>query len=203
MPPDSPALLSERFAAGDETAIRELYRHYGGPIQTVARSLVRDPELVAEVVQQTFVKAWRASSSFEPGRELAPWLYSIARRTAIDVLRREGRIADHRATPPADAEAGANQADLAVEGPSFERTWELHELRRALETLPPEERDIVRLSHLVGLSHGEISSRLGVPVGTVKSRSARAHKRLAAALGHLRPENQTASRTVEGKQEPS
>jgi RNA polymerase sigma-70 factor (ECF subfamily) len=58
-------------------------------------------------------------------------------------------------------------------------------VRSALEKLPADERDVVRLAHLGGLTHREVAEELGVPIGTVKSRSARAHRRLAALLGHL------------------
>lgn len=167
--------LAERFAAGDDAAVREVIARYGGPVRTVARSMV-GPELVSDVVQQTFVKAWKASSSFDPTRDLAPWLYSIARRTAIDAMRREGRPT---------ASAHEPEVDVAVTPLSFERTWEKYEVRRALDQLSPEEREVVRLSHLVGMPHSEIAERLGLPIGTVKSRSNRAMKRLAVALGHL------------------
>lgn len=164
------------FRAGDPEAVRAVYQRHAGAVHTVARSLVGDPELAADVVQQTFVKAWRAAASFEEGRELAPWLYSIARRTAIDALRSERRptMGDH-----------APEVDPPVTTISFERTWEVLEVRQAVEQLPEAEREVVRLSHLLGLTHVEVAERLGVPVGTVKSRSGRAHKRLAAALGHL------------------
>ncbi len=183
------------FRSGDEDAVREIYRRYGGAVTTVARSMVGQPELVEEVVQQTFLKAWRAAATFEEGRDLAPWLYSIARRTAIDVLRRERRptMGDHEP-----------ETDVAVTTISFEQTFEAYEVRSAIDGLPAEERAVVELSHRIGLPHSEIAERLGVPIGTVKSRSARAHKRLAAALGHLasgadRPgsANQSASPTVE------
>ncbi len=181
--------LAARFRAGDDEAVRAVYRHHGGAVATVARSIVRDPELTEEVVQQTFVKAWRAAASFDEDRELGPWLYAIARRTAIDVLRVERRPTTGDHLP---------ETDVAIESISFERTWEIHELRRALDDLPPDERTVVRLSHLVGLSHPEIAARLEVPVGTVKSRSARAHRRLAAALAHLLP---SANRPVIGSVE--
>lgn len=168
--------LIARFVAGDNDAVRAVIAEYGGAVRTVARSMVADPELVSEVVQQTFIKAWKAASTFDPARELAPWLYSIARRTAIDVLRRERRptTGDHEP-----------EVDVAVAPPSFEQTWERFEVRRALDQLSPEERQIVRLSHLMGVPHSEIAERLGLPIGTVKSRSNRALKRLAVALGHL------------------
>ncbi|MGH1504236.1 MAG: RNA polymerase sigma factor [Acidimicrobiales bacterium] len=174
--------LGERFRRGEEAAIREVHARYAGPVSTVARSVVRDPELVSEIVQQTFVKAWRAAATFEGQRDLAPWLYSIARRTAIDVVRRENRggvtlidIDDVSETAPAPG------------GPTFERTWERWEIRAAVDDLPPGEREVVKLQRLMGMTHPEIAEHLGVPVGTVKSRSAKAHKRLAAALRHLQP----------------
>lgn len=186
MPEPPPPEVIARFRTGDEDAVRAVFRHYGGAVQTVARSMTGDRELVAEIVQQTFVKAWRAAASFDVTRDLAPWLYTIARRTAVDVLRREMQPTRGDHEPETDA---------AVTTISFERTWEIHEVRRALDELPDGEREVVRLGHLVGLSHPEIAERLGVPVGTVKSRSARAHKRLAVALGHLA--NQTDTTHVE------
>lgn len=194
-----------RFRAGDEDAVRTVYRRYGGAVATVARSMISQPELVEEVVQQTFLKAWRAAATFDESRELAPWLYSIARRTSIDVLRRERRptAGDHEP-----------ETDVAVTPLSFERTFEAFEVRRAVDDLPPEERAVVELSHRVGMTHTEIAAQLGVPVGTVKSRSSRAHKRLAAALGHLAPgdaddsgknvaeiANRTALPNVEGRED--
>lgn len=169
--------LAARFKAGDEEAVREVVGRYSGAIQTVARSMLSSPELVAEVVQQTFVKAWQSSSSFDDRRELAPWLYSIARRTAIDVLRREGKPT-----------AGAHEqpVEVAVDSVSFERTWEIHEVRQALDELPDAERVVMQLSFLAGMSHEQIAEKLDIPVGTVKSRTGRAKKRLMASLAHLR-----------------
>jgi RNA polymerase sigma-70 factor (ECF subfamily) len=174
MSPVSEAM--ERFQAGEPDGIRALYREYSGAVHTVAISIVRDRELAADVVQQTFVKAWRAAASFQPGREVAPWLYSIARHTAIDALRSEGRPTRGGHQP---------EVDVQVDSESLEQTWERFEVRRAIDALPPDEREVVRRSHLLGHTHEEIAEQLGVPVGTVKSRSGRAHKRLAASLAHL------------------
>lgn len=165
-----------RFRAGDEDAVRAVHQRYGGAVRTVARAMVGDPELVADVVQLTFIKAWRAAATFDADRELGPWLYTIARRTAIDVLRRERRPTTGGHLP---------EVEQSVDTISFEQTWLIFEVRRALDDLPPEEREVVRLSHLDGITHPEIAERLGIPLGTVKSRSARGMRRLAAALGHL------------------
>jgi RNA polymerase sigma-70 factor (ECF subfamily) len=169
----------DRFRRGDPDAVREVYRRYAGAVNTVARSIVRDRELAADVVQQTFVKAWRAAATFDGDRELGPWLYSIARRTAIDALRSESRPNRGGHEPEIDA---------GVTVMSFERTWEIHEVRSAIDDLPPDEREVVRRSHLLGYTHEQIADQLGVPIGTVKSRSNRAHRRLVAALAHLLPE---------------
>jgi RNA polymerase sigma-70 factor (ECF subfamily) len=193
--------MVEDFRAGDPEAVRAVYRRYSGAVHTVARSVVGgDDELCADVVQQTFTKAWRAARTFEGDRDLAPWLYAIARRTAIDALRAERRPTrgDH-----------APETDVGVVTLSFEQTWEAHEVRSALDALPSDERDVVRLAHVAGLSHVEVAERLGIPVGTVKSRMHRAHRRLAAALSHLLPDsgagrrgpNRTGSSVVQGGEE--
>lgn len=183
--------LVERFRAGDPDAVRALYREYGGAVLTVARSIVHDHELAADVVQQTFVKAWRASATFDRDRQVAPWLYSIARHTAIDALRAEARPTRGGHQP---------EVDVQVDGESLEQVWERFEVRRAIDALPPDEREVVRRSHLLGHTHEQIAEQLGVPIGTVKSRSGRAHKRLAAALAHLEAgpasANQPRSRSV-------
>jgi RNA polymerase sigma-70 factor, ECF subfamily len=174
MAPVSDAM--DRFRAGDPDAVRALYRNYAGAVHTVAISIVRDRELANDVVQQTFVKAWRAAASFEDGREVAPWLYSIARHTAIDAVRSEARPTRGGHEP---------EVEVPVDSESLEATWERFEIRRAVDALPEEEREVVRRSHLLGHTHEEIAQQLGVPVGTVKSRSSRAHKRLATSLAHL------------------
>jgi RNA polymerase sigma factor (sigma-70 family) len=172
---DDDTELNERFRLGDEAAVRAVYQRYGGAMFAVAMSMLSDRELAAECVQQAFVRAWRASKSFDPGRQLRPWLATITRRVAVDIYRREART---RSEPRADV-------DDTVVPIAFERTWEAFEVRAALDQLPDDEREIMRLAHFDGLTHSEIADKLRVPVGTVKSRSFRAHRRLAGLLSHL------------------
>lgn len=166
------------FRAGEADAVRAVYRRYAGALHAVARSMTSDRELAAEAVQTAFVKAWQAADGFDETRELAPWLYAITRRATVDAIRRERRPTrgDH-----------APETDVPVHTMSFERTWEAFEVRRALDTLPREERDVLRLSHLIGLTHTEIARQLGIPLGTVKSRSHRGMRRLEQTLDHLSP----------------
>jgi RNA polymerase sigma factor (sigma-70 family) len=165
----------ERFRAGDPDAVRTVYRDYSALVHAVTFKALGSQQLAEEATQLTFVKAWRAAESFDPSRGLGPWLATIARRTAIDLYRREAR----RVTDPLD-EA------VAAELPAVDDVFDTWAVREAIDELPPIEREVVRLQHLESLTQAEIGERLGVPIGTVKSRSSRAHRRLAARLGHLR-----------------
>ena len=179
----SDAELAVRFRDGDDEIVRAVYRRYAGPMLSVARSSLRDRELAEEAVQQAFLQAWRAAGSYDPARPLSSWLFSITRRVCIDLYRRERRQA---IVMDAD-DLPATVADDDV-GLSVERAWQAWEVRQALETLGDGEREVVRLSHLEGLSLPETAERLGLPVGTVKSRSHRAYRRLGEELRHLRSE---------------
>ena len=167
----------QRFAGGDPDAVRDLYREFGRPVFTVTYSALRDRGLAEEAVQLTFLQAWRAAGRFDTERDPGPWLYAIARRVAVDVYRRERR---HLGRLQLDSET-----DMAVLSESFEQTWEAWQIRLALERMPTAQRDVVKAIHFEGLTYAETAQRLGVSLGTVKSRSNRAHRRLAALLGHL------------------
>jgi RNA polymerase sigma-70 factor (ECF subfamily) len=170
------ASLLRRFQAGDPEAVRALYERYGRAVFTVAVRALGDRTLAEEVVQQTFLQAWRSAERFDVDRDPGPWLYVIARRAAVDAFRRERR---HRAERDDDVE-------IVALPPSFEGMWEAWEVRAAIDRLSEDERNVIEATHFKGLSHEEAAAELGVPVGTVKSRSHRAHRRLAGLLAHLR-----------------
>src|SRR5438309_1975520 len=83
--------LALRFQTGDPDAVRQVYRRYAGPVHTLCRSLLGDPALVDDAVQQTFLQAWRAAGRFDPSRPLSAWLYAIGRRVCIDEYRKARR----------------------------------------------------------------------------------------------------------------
>ena len=169
----------EAFRHRDANAVRAMFREYGNLVYAVAYHALGRHELAEEAVQHTFVNAWQAADRLDLDRDPAPWLATIARRAAIDIYRRESR----RPTI-ALAESGARQrAVTTIAGETLDAVWHV---RQAIDALPSDEATIVRLQHLDGMTHREISEKLGLALGTVKSRSYRAHRSLARLLGHLR-----------------
>lgn len=158
--------------------MRDLYDAYSRPIFAIALRSLGDRMLAEEVVQQTFVNAWRAAARFDPELDPAPWLYAIARRAAVDMYRRERRHRENR----------REETDMAILAPSFEGLWEVWEVRCAVDGLPAEERAVIEATFYRDLTHAEAAEELGIPLGTVKSRSHRAFRRLAGFLDHLRTE---------------
>lgn len=168
--------LNERFVSGDPEAVRELYRDYGRPLYGAVYRIVGDHGLAEEAVQQTFLKAWRAAHRFDVDRDIAPWLFTIAKRVAVDIYRRERR---HTAE-----ELG--ERDVGYDGTGIETTFAIFEVRKAMEGLADEEKAVLAATHFAGLSHQQAAAQLGVPPGTVKSRAYRAYRKLESALAHMR-----------------
>jgi RNA polymerase sigma-70 factor, ECF subfamily len=173
--------IRSRFRDGDATAVRAVYREYGRLVYAVALRVLNDRALAEEATQAAFLKAWRAAAALDPEREIGPWLATIARRVAIDVLRRESG----RQATPLDAVPPSDPA-LASAPAGADTVHDAWAVREAVETLPEDERVVVRLQHFEGMTHGEIAAKLDVAVGTVKSRSFRAHRKLAERLAYLR-----------------
>lgn len=153
--------------------MKAVYERFRGPVFAIGMSVLHDHGLAADATQQTFVKAWQAATTYDPSRELAPWIYAIARRTAIDIYRKQSRS------------IASEDVDTPTLPPALDTIWEVFEVRSALDRLPDDERRVVKLSHFDGLTHSEIAEHMGIPIGTVKSRSHRAHQRLLELLRHL------------------
>jgi RNA polymerase sigma-70 factor (ECF subfamily) len=172
--------LASRFASGDADTVRVVYQTYGRLVFAIAYRVLGDTGLAEDATQQTFVQAWRAAGSYDPDRPLAAWLTTIAKRVAIDVHRRERRHRD------VDDIETSDSSSLITLPPSAEQIHDVAEVRRALDELPAADRDLIRMQHFDELSHAEIAQELEIPLGTVKSRTFRAHRRLAGLLTHLR-----------------
>lgn len=186
--PDASAAASElsadvlrRFAEGDEGAFAQVYQRYSGPMFTVALRTLGRRDLAADAVQQAFLQAWRAAATVTPGVSIAPWLFTITKRCAIDVWRKENRHDPVDPSSPAITSLGSTP-------PGIESAWEAWQVRSALAQLTADEQDVMKLAYVEGLSQSEIATQRGLPLGTVKSRTGRAQRRLAQLLSHLAPE---------------
>lgn len=151
--------LEERFAAGDETALREAFDQYGRLVMSVARRLVGDD--AEDLVQVAFIAAWKSRDRFDPAKgSLSSWLAGIARFKAIDHLRAAGRR---------PATGGGEPNDIATIQVEAGRVTDRLILTDAMTRLAPERRHVVELAFYHDLTHSEISERLDMPLGTVKS----------------------------------
>lgn len=173
--------LAERFNSGEELAFTEAYHRYVKAMFVAALNLLGNRDLAAEAVQQAFIKAWQGHHTFDPDRDLKAWLYTITRRAAIDIHRRTRRTREETSL---DGEA---TNAVTVDPPSLERIWRIWEVRRAVQQLGERERGVLQLSYFQQLTHSEIGSHLGIPLGTVKSRMTRAQRQLAQLLTHVAP----------------
>ncbi len=169
MPPPLEQLADEALltlvAQADEEALGSLYDRYGRVAYGLALRILRDPDLAQDAVQEAFLSVWRTAAAFDPRRASAQtWLLTIVHRRAVDVVRREERRRADPLPPEETAETGET---------TDEQAW-VREQRRgvqaALAELPDDQRQALELAYYGGLSQSEIAERLGVPLGTVKSR---------------------------------
>ncbi|MFI6132658.1 RNA polymerase sigma factor [Micromonospora sp. NPDC051141] len=179
---DETPSLAQRFHNGEETALAEMYRCYSGAMFATALNLLGNRDLAAEAVQQAFVQAWRAADRFDPSRELRPWLYAITRRAAVDVHRRQRRTSHDVSVD----DSWSVEGEIATEGPSIDTMWQVWQVREALDQLPADERLVLQLAYYQQMTQSEVADALGIPLGTVKSRTYRAQRNLAVRLAHLR-----------------
>ena len=180
--------LLHQVQLGDESGLEGLYARYGGLIFTLALRIVGDPELAREVLQDTFLRCWDRSGTYDAERgRVAGWLMGIARRRAIDVLR--SRPHQARLREQANLTVAASAAiPTATTEPSVMRQT----VAGALRGLPMAQRQVIELAYYGGLTQSEIASELAVPLGTVKSRTREALDRLRSMLGPVIEQHQEA-----------
>jgi len=172
--------LLERIAKGDGEALAELYDRLSPMLLALARRILEDLAEAEEVVQETFLQAWNQAGRYESHRSaVSTWLVLITRSRAIDRLRTRkvvGRTLD-------GFQQESKGAHTSPEGVSSVQDHERRQrVRRELDTLPAEQRDVLELAFFEGLTQSEISERTGTPLGTVKTRTLLAMKKLRKAL---------------------
>lgn len=172
--------LFRRIAAGDEDAFRALFRRYAPTALALARRIVRQQNLAEEVMQEVFLSLWRDGDRFDARRGTArAWVMGMVHKRAVDAVRRE-EAQRRRADEASVLEAVEDPAEEVVE--DLDRPHERLAVRAALDTLPSEQRQVIELMYFDGLSQTRISERLSLPLGTVKSRTRLAMRRLREAL---------------------
>lgn len=161
-------------AAGDrDEPLVELYRRYAKRIYGLGLHLLGDRGLAEDLVQETFVRLWRSSPRFDPDRgSVKTFVFTLARRAAVDLWRR-------RRDPHAVAAHGPEQA---VDDDSFEELLLSLELRDALDELTANHREVLELHYRADLTQQQIADRLGIPLGTVKTRTYHALRALKRQL---------------------
>lgn len=155
------AALVGRAADGDEDAVAAIFDAYAGPLYGFGLRRLGDPTLAEELVQAVMTRVWRLAGRYDPDRgSVRTWIFTIARSIAVDLYRRQPR-AEPRAQLPERGEV--------VE--ELEGLLRAEAVRAALDRLSDEHREVIDLAYYRGLSQAEIAERLGLPLGTVKSRT--------------------------------
>jgi RNA polymerase sigma-70 factor, ECF subfamily len=162
--------LIQRVAERDAGAFELLYRRYARPMFGLALRRLGDRMRAEDAVQETFAALWRSARTYRPERGPgAPWLYAVARNAIVDRAR-------NRTDAPSEIpDAASLELGPAERAEASFVSWRVH---RALEGLPQSERDVIELAYWGGLSQSEVASFLGIPLGTVKTRT-------RSGLGHL------------------
>ena len=164
-----------------EAAVSALYDRYSRTVYGVGLKILGDRSSAEELVQEVFLKVWRSSRNFDPSRgSFSTWLYRVTRSCALDLYRK--RASRVRQVSDGDPYIAATRD--TSDGPQevMDESWLSWRVSRALEALDAPHREVIELAYFGGLSQREISERTGVPLGTVKTRTARAFKRLRTEL---------------------
>jgi RNA polymerase sigma-70 factor (ECF subfamily) len=173
-------LLQRIAERADPAAFRELYEAYGPRVKAYMMRKGADAGTAEDLAQETLLTVWRKAALYAGDRgSMTTWVFAIARNLRIDRLRREvpwqelpeGRLAEASSEPMPDEAMAEKERQERVQA--------------ALAELPPEQKDVVSLAYLEGLSHSEIAQRLGLPLGTVKSRMRIAYQKIRQALESL------------------
>lgn len=182
------ASLRRRLIARDEQALVELIEVASPWLLGITQAMLSDPDEAEEVVLEVFASAWdRVGSLGNEHDALLPWLLRIARNRAIDRLRRRRRRRLKVERAQAYGELPPNRVRAAEIDEAATPGWYVHQaVHAALEALPAEQREAVRLAYFQGLTHSEIAKQLAIPMGTVKTRLRLGFDKLRISLAPIK-----------------
>ena len=161
----------------DIEAFETLFRYFGPRVKAYMARVARDGQVAEELMQETMIAVWNKAAQFDPSRgTVSTWIFTIARNLRIDAYRKDRRP-DFDPNDPAFVPEDVPPADTV-----FEELQEASRLRRAMEGLPEDQLELLRLSFFNDRSHSAIAEQLNIPLGTVKSRIRLAFAKLRAVL---------------------
>jgi len=168
--------LLQRVATKDKVAFEELYRQYFAQLSRYLSRLLRRPEMVEEVVNDTLFVVWEKASQFQGRSKVSTWITGIAYLKGIKALDRLKKMPEQNADPVLALEQVEDEANFIAKLGLQE--W----LRNGLDKISPEQRSVVELTYYFGYSYIEISEIMGCPVNTVKTRMFHARRKLGKLL---------------------
>ncbi len=171
------AEIGERLVEGRPEALEDCYRTLGPLVMSYLGRYVPQSD-IEDVMQRVFYEVWRAHDRYDPTMSLRGWVLGIARKRAIDHLRKRKDV-----VVPIDSMRDLTGDDGRE---TAERLVWADEVRAALEMLPPLQREVIELAYFEGYTQTEIAVALGIPLGTVKTRTSRGLQRMAGLLENTR-----------------
>lgn len=185
---DNEDLLGQRLADGEESALEECYARYGPTVLAYVRRHV-GPDDAEDVLQRTFLDVWRHSDRYNPRQSLGGWVFTIARRRAIDTLRQRR---------PAVVQVDTLRDLVGEDGREVaERFAWAADVRAAMSRLPAAQRETLELAYFSDRTQSDIARLLQVPIGTVKARMARGTRALGDILVDYEPTAETTTRRTQ------
>jgi RNA polymerase sigma-70 factor, ECF subfamily len=187
--------LFARYAAGEETAFREILTRYKDGLYAFLRHFINQQDLIEDVFQETFLQLFTSRESFDPGRPLRPWLFTIAANKAKDALRKQqrtgaatiGTIADSQEMTFDDV-LDTLTSDETMPYDELEESEASSQVRQVIADMPENLREILILAYFNKFSYKQMADVLSIPIGTVKSR-------LHTAVGRFSKDWKTAFRS--------
>ena len=171
-----------QVVAGDSAALETLYDRYAPTVQGVVLRIVPDRTVAEEIVQETFWRVWDKAAGFDANRgKFSTWLFSIARRLAIDTTRRQ-KIRPQAARSEAEETRMLRQPDDASVVETAVLHIEQERVRSALTVLSPEQYQVIELAYFRGLTRQEIAQAIDKPLGTIHTRARLGLQKLRTAL---------------------
>ena len=177
--PSDPDLV-HRVAGGDETALAELFERYSGLLLALSRRIVTDTSDAEEILQEVFLQVWNQAGRYDKARSsVSTWLVLITRSRSIDRLRSR-QVKERTLTALKQEKSDVHTSPKGLGSVLLDQRRQ--RLRREMKELPVEQRQVLDLAFFQGMTQSEIAGSTGIPLGTVKTRTLLAMKKLRRAL---------------------